>query len=146
MALGGKQRLSILQTATPIFPEDLVDHIKADVSWKTTTWPAVIKYPKDMSLWKQYFKLFDAESVNDKPHTESLEFYKKHQTQMDEGAEVFNPTRYSKADGHISALQKLLEMKHMVGEAAFAAEYQMQPKQFAFSLDISPQVVVSKIG
>ena len=78
MALGGKQRLSILQTATPIYPEDLVDHIKADVSWKTTTWPAIIKYPNDMSLWQQYFKMFDSENVDDKPHEDSLAFYKKH--------------------------------------------------------------------
>lgn len=29
---------------------------------------------------------------------------------MDEGSEVFNPMRYSEKDGHISAIQKLLEL------------------------------------
>jgi len=38
---------------------------------------------------------------------------------MDEGAEVFNPYRYSLKDGHISAIQKLLEIQHVIGNAAF---------------------------
>jgi hypothetical protein len=29
---------------------------------------------------------------------------------MDAGSEVFNPSRYSEKDGHISAIQKLLEL------------------------------------
>ena len=51
--LGGKERLSILQTATPIAPDDLVDKIKGDKSWITTIYPAIIKYPKNMSLWEK---------------------------------------------------------------------------------------------
>ena len=65
---------------------------------------------------------------------------------MDAGAELFNPTRFSIKDGHITAVQKMLEMKHMVGDAAFAAEYQMQPRQFTFQLDVSPQAIVKKVG
>jgi len=63
MNLGGKSRLSILQTATPIQPEDLVDRIRNDINWKTTTFKAVEKWPKDLkrkdSLWARYFKMFD---------------------------------------------------------------------------------------
>lgn len=44
-----------------------------------------------MDLWKQYFQLFDRESIQDLPHTESLEFYKKNRSAMDEGSVVFNP-------------------------------------------------------
>ena len=46
------------------------------------------------------------------PHTESLEFYKKNKAAMDEGSVVFNPSRYSEKDGHVSAIQKLLEIRH----------------------------------
>lgn len=55
-------------------------------------------------LWAQYFSLYDSENVADKPHVESLEFYKRNRAAMDDGAEVFNPARYLETDGHISAL------------------------------------------
>lgn len=144
MCLGGKQRLSILQTATPICPEDLVERIRNDNAWKTTTFPAIMSYPKRMDLWEQYFKTFDAESVSDQRHDGSLKFYQDHRKDMDDGAEVFNPGRYSQADGHISAIQKLLELKHVIGEAAFASEYQMSPKRYSFQLDITPKLVASR--
>ena len=150
--LAGKGKLAVLQTATPICPEDLTEKIAADPNWKTTIWPSVIKWPKDIEengdkgLWGEYFKMFDAENVADKDHKESLEFYKEHKEEMDEGAQVFNPTRYKESDGHISALQALLEKRHMIGDAAFSAEMQMKPKRYSCQLDITPKVVVSKVG
>lgn len=146
MCLGGKDRLSILQTATPICPEDLVEHIKADANWKTTTYPGIISFPKNNEMWDRYFKMYDLELTTDSPHTGSLDFYRQNKKLMDEGAEVFNPTRFSLKDGHISALQKMLELRHMIGNAAFAAEYQMQPMKYSFSLDIQPKTVLKRIN
>lgn len=57
-----------------------------------------------MEMWKRYFQLFDKESIQDLPHTESLEFYRSNKATMDEGSQVFNPSRYSERDGHISAI------------------------------------------
>ena len=64
--LGGKERLSILQTATPIMPDDLVEKIRANVSWRTTIYKAIEQWPADMrrgddSLWKSYFDIYDRE-------------------------------------------------------------------------------------
>ena len=104
MSLGGKQRLSILQTATPIVPDDLVDKIKSDTNWITQTYPVIISYPKNMTLWKQYLKMWDTENVQESGHDGSLAFYRKNFKAMNEGAEVFNPSRFSTKDGHISAI------------------------------------------
>lgn len=84
--------------------------------------------------------------MSDKPHEESLDFYKQNRKAMDNGAEVFNPNRYKKSDGHISALQALLERRHLIGDAAFSAEMQMSPKRYSFSLDITPKTVVAKVS
>ena len=43
--LAGKERLSILQTGTPICPDDLIEKIKQDKSWSTSIYPAIISYP-----------------------------------------------------------------------------------------------------
>jgi hypothetical protein len=95
--LGGKERLSILQTATPICPDDLVDKIKSDKSWVTMTFPAIIQFPKRMEMWQEYFTIFDSECVDNggQNHDESLAFYRDNFEAMNEGAQVFNPTRFS---------------------------------------------------
>ena len=101
-------------------------------------WPAIIKWPTDIvengddGLWGDYFKMYDAENVNDESHEKSLQFYVDHQAQMDAGSEVFNPNRFLRSDGHITALQALLEKQHIIGEAAFSAEMQMKPKRLSF--------------
>ena len=55
MPLGGKERLSILQTATPIFPDDAVQQLQRDKSWIVSTYKAVERFPTKMDLWKEYF-------------------------------------------------------------------------------------------
>lgn len=104
----------------------------------------MISFPKNEELWNEYFALYDEESANKEPHYNSLDFYKKNRREMDEGSSVFNPTRYSERDGHISAIQKLLELRHTLGESAFLSEYQMTPKALTYSLNISPEIVMTK--
>ncbi|MCF0232215.1 MAG: hypothetical protein HUJ63_08120, partial [Enterococcus sp.] len=150
--LGGKGKISVLQTATPICPDDLVEIISKDKNWKTTVFPAFIKWPKDIEenpkdgLWAQYFKIFDDENTTDSGHSKSLEFYVKNREKMDAGADVLNPNRFKKEDGHVSAIQALLEKKHQIGDSAFFSEFQMQPKRFDYVVDINPRKVFKKIN
>ena len=97
-----------------------------------------------MALWKEYFDLFDTENVEERSHKESLEFYRSHFDEMNEGSEVFSPTRYSEKDGHLSAIQKLLELQHQIGEGPFESEFQMNPRQLEFALPITPTIVQSR--
>ena len=110
MGLAGKGKIAVMMTSTPIAPDDLTCKIKEDVNWHTTVWPCIIQYPRDIKdnpdegLWATYFRLYDAENTRDESHDESLAYYRDHKAQMDEGAEVFNPTRFLQSDGHISAI------------------------------------------
>lgn len=125
-------------------PDDLVQKIRENKAWKTSVYPAIIQYPINMKMWETYFNLFNSELVEQRPHDESLKFYKDNFEAMNEGSQVFNPGRFSKVDGHISAIQKLLEMKNEIGEGAFESEYQMNPRQMEFSLPITPTIVQSR--
>lgn len=151
MNLSSKGKLAVLMTSTPLVPEDLCEKIENDIVWKTTKYPAVIHWPKDIvespedGLWAQYFKKFDAELAEDSPHDASLEFYKQNRASMDVGAVLFSPDRFKLEDGHISGLQALLEKKHMIGDAAFSAEMQMKPRRFSFKLDIKPKDILKKV-
>lgn len=151
MNLSSKGKLAVLMTSTPLVPEDLCEKIENDIVWKTTKYPAVIHWPKDIvespedGLWAQYFKKFDAELAEDSPHDGSLEFYRQNRASMDAGAVLFSPERFKPEDGHISGLQALLEKKHMIGDAAFSAEMQMKPRRFSFKLDIKPKDILNKV-
>ena len=60
---------------------------------------------------------------------------------MLEGVDVFNPGMYSEQDGHISAIQKLLEIRHSIGEDAFSSEYQMKPQSVQLQLELPTKLV-----
>lgn len=151
MNLGGKRKLAVLATATIIEPDDLAEQLAADKAWKTTKYCAIITWPKDYEsdpeggLWAQYFDLFDDENAREVSHRGSLDFYRKHRKAMDEGAVVFNPKRFHRADGHISALQKFMDKLHEIGRAAFDAEYQNQPHRSESVVRVSVPLVLSRV-
>ena len=150
--LSGKGKISVLQAATPICSDDLIDRISQDKSWKTTRYPAIIKWPLDWinnpndGFWKKYFDLYDQENALDLDHKKSLKFYKRHQRKMDKGAEVINPNRFKESDGNISALQALMDKYHQIGEGPFYCEYQMLPRQITMALDINSKKVLDNIN
>lgn len=148
--LAGKGKLNVLMTSTPIAPDDLCSKIEQDPNWKTTKYKAVMAWPKDIlehaddGLWAQYFRLYDAENADDKPHVGSHAFYRQNRKAMDDGAVLFAPHRFKRGE-HLSALQSLLEVRHTIGNSAFSAEHQMQVHRYSFALDIQPKNVLAKI-
>lgn len=144
--MGGEQRISLLATQTPICADDLVEKMQKDRHWRTVLYPAIISYPKNEALWDKYFDMWENELVMRTDHAKSLGFYRENFDEMNEGGEVFNPRRFCEDDGHISALQKLLETKRVIGEAAFASEYQMCPLRLQAALPITTDVVNARIS
>ena len=149
MGLAGKNKAAIICTATTIAPDDVTEQLRRDKSWKTTLFRAVIKWPDEWfkperGLWGQYLKMLDAEDANDRPHKESLKFYKEHREAMDAGSEVLFPDRYSKKDGFISSLQKLICTWREMGAKAFAAEMQMEPQKERYAFEISAKLILSR--
>ena len=150
--LGGKGKIACLQAATPICSDDLVQRIEKDKAWKTTRFPAIIHWPKDYvdhptdGLWAKYFAVYDEELAIGSTHEKSLNYYKRHQKKMDKGSEVLNPKRYKETDGHISAIQALMDKLHQIGEGPFYSEFQMMPKRVDLALRITPKDVVSRIN
>lgn len=53
---------------------------------------------------------------------------------------------FDENDGHISALQKYLEKRHMIGVGSFECEMQMQPIKSKFAVEISPNKVIQKMN
>lgn len=99
-----------------------------------------------MKLWEEYLTMYEDETTTETSHEHSLQFYKEHLDEMNAGSEVFNPTRYSEKDGHLSAIQKWMQLRREIGENAFDAEYQQNPKALQFALPITPKLVASRVS
>lgn len=146
---GQGQKLTVMMTATPLAEDDVCEMIEHSKIWKTIKYKAILQYPKDIiehgGLWDRYFELYDSEVVNDKPHTESLEYYRNNFEAMNAGCKLFNNT-FSSKDGHIHGLQKLLEKRHTIGNSAFECEFQMNIIKNKFALQITPTEICKKIN
>lgn len=79
-------------TSTPLAPDDLTQKIKADKNWTTLCYPSIITWGDiETETFRHYWQLYDDELMEDKPHTESDEFWREHQAEMEDGFTLFNP-------------------------------------------------------
>lgn len=131
MNLSSGRKMAVICTSTPIAEDDLTSKLENDKNWRTEKYPAIISWPLEMKkpddgLWGEYFKMYDEELAANESHEQSLSFYREHFDEMNEGAETFSD-RFRKDDGEISGIQSLLCRRHLIGDVAFDAEYQMRP-------------------
>lgn len=148
MNLSSGRKVAVICTATPIADGDLTEKLENDKNWRTEKYPAIMSYPDefkkpDHGLWGEYFTMYDEELVTNEPHDSSLAFYREHFDEMNKGAQTF-ANRYREQDGEISGIQSLLCKRHLIGESAFEAEYQMRPAHLQVALPISPDLVASR--
>ncbi len=109
MNLGGvNKKIACCLTSTPIGPEDVTQRIKKDPNWVTVCFPAIINFGNiESALWKQYWDLYDTESIEDKPHEESDAFYIDHQQDLEGGFELYNPDCFTQGE-NVSGVQSLM--------------------------------------
>ena len=147
MNLGGQgKKLSCIMTATPLAPDDLTQVLKKDKGWSCVEYPSVIQFGDiETDLWKQYWDLYDTESIEDRPHEESDCFYKQHQEELEKDFILFNPDCYTKGE-NVSGVQYLMQKRRLIGEDSFASEYLLKPKKFSVQVDVTAKNVLEKIG
>ena len=143
---GADKKIACCLTSTPIGPEDVTQRIKKDTNWVTVCFPAIIQFGDiETELWKQYWDLYDTESIEDRPHEESDCFYKQHQEELEKDFILFNPDCYTKGE-NVSAVQSLMQKRHLIGVDAFDCEFQLKPKKFSVQVDVTAKNVLEKIG
>ena len=151
LGLGGKKSISCIMTATPISPDDICSVLKNDKGWSVKTFPSILSFPDEWNkkahgLWGEYFNKYNEEIAMDKNHSSSLQFYTKHQQELEKGADVINPSRFNPDDGTISGIQFFLLKWNQIGENNFLSEYQMTPKSVQIELKITPKDVLKNIS
>jgi hypothetical protein len=125
---GPGQKIAAVMPCTVIRSGDLADRLldrKTHPEWQGDRTKMVYEWPSDAKLWEQYCGIRSESLQRDGDGHEATDFYRQHREQMDAGSVVAWPARFN-AD-EISALQHAVNLR-MRDEAAFASEYQNEPK------------------
>lgn len=124
---GPGQKISGLMPCTVITPGDMADQIldrEKHPEWNGERTKLLYAYPKNEELWEEYAEI-RANCLREYHDIHlATEFYKEHQTEMDEGAIPAWLARYNPDE--VSAIQHAMNLK-LQDNAAFQAEYQNEP-------------------
>jgi hypothetical protein len=147
-ALGGQKRrvarvmLTTLQNRTCVsyrFTDS-----QAKPSWHPRRFKFLVRRPDRMDLWGRYVELRKEDWRNVSagvPTAAAHEFYVLHREEMDAGAEVANPNRYTQ--GELSALQFYFDEVARIGQEAVATEYDNDPPDV---VELSEMLSASQIA
>lgn len=131
------QKMTCCMTSTPIGPDDVTQRIKKDSNWVTVTYPAIISWGDiETDAWKTYWDIYDTESIEDKPHTESDKYYLEHQAELEDGFSLYNPDCYTQSE-NVSGVQALMQRRHLIGASAYDCEYQLKPKRISVQVEVN---------
>lgn len=144
LGLAGARQMAVIMTSTPIVDGDL-SSIYSDQArfpaWRTVSHPLVRRWPDAVDDWDTYADMWrDAMRDGDPAHREATRYYEAHRERMDAGASVFDPGAY---DGRVelSAIQHAVNLRLRGGEAAFEAEYQLNPPRLATVVKLTAEQV-----
>jgi len=124
---GPGKKISGILPCTVIYPGDLADTIldrQKHPEWNGERIKMLTSFPKNMKLWEEYAEIRAESLRNGSDGAEATEFYRKHQAEMDAGAEVSWPERHNPDE--ISGIQHAMNL-YFRDQYAFFAEYQNEP-------------------
>jgi hypothetical protein len=125
---GPGQDIAAIMPCTVIREDDMAAEMldrKKHPEWGGQRTKMVYAWPKNEKLWEEYGRLWAEGMEAERGIADAGAFYLANRTAMDEGAQAAWPARYNK--GELSAIQHAFNLKLLVGEHAFQAEYQNDP-------------------
>ncbi len=124
---GPGKKIAGLMTITVVRPDDMADRLldrDKHPQWQGERTRMVYQFPTREALWSKYAEIRAEGLRNDEGIARATAFYREHQEEMDEGAEIAWPARFNHDE--VSAIQHAMNLK-LQDEAAFWAEYQNDP-------------------
>ena len=146
---GHDKRISAVMPCTVIRQGDLADtflDIQLNPEWQGHRTPLVYQWSESESHWEDYHKIWQEEQSAGRGIVKATEFYVQHRDVMDNGARVTCPHLYDKST-EASAIQHAYNLLYTVGEHAFSAEYQNDPKAASSVIyEITPEIVRNQLN
>jgi len=124
---GPGKKISGIMPCTVISPGDMADRIldrDAHPEWNGERFKMVYQFPTNAKRWEQYAELRADSFRKGANGEEATEFYREHQAEMDQGAQIAWPECHNPDE--LSAIQHAINLR-LRDEAAFFSEYQNEP-------------------
>lgn len=129
---GPGKKIAAVMPCTVICREDMADRIldrEKHPEWQGERTKLVYQWPTDTKLWDQYRQLREDDFRAGGDGGVATKFYAKHRAPMDAGFKIAWPERFNPDE--LSAQQHAMNLLYRLGEAAFYAEYQNEPRDDA---------------
>jgi hypothetical protein len=123
---GPEHRITVFMACTVIEPGDLAERFldrKKNPTWSGHRTKLLNKFPKEISLWEEYWRLYADSLEHDGDGSEAIEFLCTNWTAMHAEAEAAWPER---KPGCLSAVEYAMRL-YFEDPYAFASEYQNDP-------------------
>ena len=145
---GPGKKIAGIMPCTVIRPGDMAEQILDKTKhpeWNGERCKMIYQFPRNDELWERYADLRADELRECGTFERATEFYREHRAEMDEGAVVSWPDRYSYDE--IPAIQHAMNLK-LTDEAAFCAEHQNEPlpEDFGAGEQLTVDGIVNKLN
>jgi hypothetical protein len=114
----GDERTNFLAVGSALHREAVSVRLAQLAGWTGLTFPAIRSWPTHTDLWDEFERLA-TNLADDTREPTARAFYARHRAEMDDGAVVYWPERFSIAD--------LMLKRAEIGAAGFESEYQGTP-------------------
>ena len=146
MGLAGPSKtIAAVCNCTIIAPDDLAERLtdpRRHPEWRGIVARMVYRWPDNRELWKEYVAL--RKEGHGDGFKAATAFYKANREAMDKGAAVGWEQR--KRKGELSAIQCAYNLLADIGEDAFAAEYQSEPRRKKVSqYEVTAELILSRL-
>lgn len=147
--LAGSRMLNAVMTSTPIVAGDLSEQYAdpaAHPEWKLVEYRLLDGEPEHPDLWAEYAALWkSARQSGDMGFRDATAFYRSHRAEMDAGLDVLDPGNFD-ARLELSGIQHAQNLRLIMGDEAFRAEYQLEVRAAVGTLQITPALVASRLN
>jgi len=114
----GSAGTNFLSVGSALHPQCVAVKLGQTAGWSGHRYQAVHEWPERMDLWEQWERVA-TNLADDKRAETAAEFYQANRAEMDHGATVYWPARWS--------IHDLMKRRAEIGAAAFNTEYQGIP-------------------
>lgn len=149
LGLSGEQQLAGIMASTPIRPGDLSDQFADPAQhpeWRLVEHRLVSSWAEREDLWGHYDVLWAEDAARgDSTASSATRYYAEHRDQMDVGAATIDSDLFDRRM-ELSSIQHARNLLLRVGQAAFSAEYQLQPRRDSAAVEIAVQHVTTALN
>lgn len=114
----GTVTTNVVHLATALHQEAIAMELLKNPGWTSRVFKAVLRWPDNTPLWQKWERIV-SNLENENARGDALDFYRRHESEMNEGAQILWPENES--------LYDLMMMKLEGGEKTFLREKQNSP-------------------